>query len=312
MAKILITGGTGFAASHLVEALLERGETDLHITAFRDAGAFVRELLPATHIHQLNLTDYAATATLIDQLQPEQIYHLASLASVGDSFDKSQFILDMHTRLQLNLLEAIAQHAPQARLLHVSTALVYQASDRPLHEQSALGPDNPYALSKLVQDMMCHTFVRSRQLDIVRVRPFNHIGERQAPGFAVADLAKNIVAIERGELSELKVGNLDAIRDFSDVKDTVQGYILLMQQAASGSIYNLGSGTGYSIQQILQRLRGLAKVEVPISIDPSKLRPVDLPQLICDNEKIVELGYQVTHEIDATLTRILDYWRAQD
>jgi GDP-4-dehydro-6-deoxy-D-mannose reductase len=209
-------------------------------------------------------------------------------------------------------LEAVANHAPQARLLHISTALVYQASERPLNEQSTLGPDNPYALSKLVQDMMCHTFARSRQLDIVRVRPFNHIGERQAAGFVVTDLAKNIVAIERGQASELKVGNLDAVRDFSDVKDVVQGYILLMNKAESGSVYNLGSGTGYSIQQILQRLRTLATVEIPISIDQSKIRPVDLPQLICDNEKIAQLGYRVTHDIDETLARILEDWRAQD
>ena len=309
MQKILITGGTGFAASHLLEALLEKGETDIHLTAYKDAGDFARRLVPTENIHQLNLSDYQATTNLMQEVMPDQIYHLASLANVGSSFENHQFIMDMHTHLQLNLLEAMRNFAPQARLLHVSTALVYRSSDRALDEDATLGPDNPYALSKLTQDMMAYSFHRFAKLDVVRVRPFNHIGERQTAGFVVADLAKSIVEIEKGLSSELKVGNLDSVRDFSDVKDIVQAYILLMHQGQNGEVYNVGSGQGYSIQQILQLLVSKAKVKIPISVDPAKIRPVDLNYLVCDNEKIAGLGWQAKYQLTDTLERILQYWR---
>lgn len=309
MKSILITGGTGFAASHLVEELHNRGERNLHITSYRDEGEFVKQFINPANIHQVNLTDYQATADLIQKIQPDEIYHLASIASVGDSFEKRKFILEMNTSLQLNLLEAIKAHAPNAKMLHVSTALMYEASDKPINEQSALGPDNPYALSKLMQDMMAHTFVKSEKLNIVRVRPFNHIGERQALGFVVSDLACAIAKVEKGQQDSVSVGNLESIRDFSDVKDIVSAYILLMEKGQSGEVYNVGSGKGSQIKEILDTLISLAKTEIKIEVDQSKIRPVDLPYLVCDNEKIANLGFTPKHELKETLERILNYWR---
>lgn len=309
MAKILITGGTGFAASHLVEALHERGEYDIHLTAYRDEGEFVKQFVAPEKIHQLNLADQAATLALFQKIKPEQIYHLASIASVGDSFEKQSFVLEMNTALQFNLLEAMRLHKPEARLLHISTALVYAKSDQALNEQSKLGPDNPYALSKLTQELMTKVFAKNNHLDVIIARPFNHIGERQALGFVVADLAATITKIERGQENQLSVGNLDSVRDFTDVKDMVQAYILLMEKGMSGETYNIGSGTGIIIQDLLNNLASLAKKTINVRVDPNKIRPIDLPKLVCDNEKIKTLGWEPKIQLKSTLTRILNYWR---
>lgn len=309
MKKILITGGTGFAASHLVEALSQKGGSDIHLTSYKDEGQFVKQFVKAENIHQINLADYQATQELLKKIKPDQIYHLASLANVGDSFEKRKFILEMNTALQLNLLEAMRDQAPSSRMLHISTALVYAPSNQAINEESALGPDNPYALSKLIQDMMVHSFTRSEKLDIVRARPFNHIGERQTLGFVVADLAAAVAKVEKGELDSVKVGNLSSVRDFSDVKDMVDAYILLMEKGQSGEVYNIGSGKGTTVQEILNKLVSLAKKEVMVEVDPQKIRPVDLPYLVCDNEKIVKLGYQAKYQLSNTLERILNYWR---
>jgi GDP-4-dehydro-6-deoxy-D-mannose reductase len=217
----------------------------------------------------------------------------------------------MNTSLQLNLLEAIKAHTPQARLLHISTALVYAANDKDqaIDEKASLGPDNPYALSKLIQDMMAYSFVKSEGLNIVRVRPFNHIGERQTLGFVVADLAAAVVKVEKGQADSVKVGNLNSIRDFSDVKDVVNAYILIMEKGQNNEVYNIGSGQGHSIREVLDLLISLAKTEIKVEVDPNKIRPVDLHSLVCDNEKIVNLGWQQNHQLKETLERILNYWR---
>lgn len=309
MKKILITGGTGFAASHLVEELYRRGQRDMHLTAYRDDGAFVKQFVEPNNIHAVDLTDYQATQNLIKEIRPEEIYHLASLSNVGDSFEKRKFILEKNTSLQLNLLEAIKNFAKDSKMLHVSTALMYEASNQAINEQTPLGPDNPYALSKLIQDMMAYTFVKSEKLNIVRVRPFNHIGERQTLGFVVADLACSIAKIEKGKQDALCVGNLDSIRDFSDVKDIVNAYILLMEKGQAGEVYNVGSGQGYSIQEILDLLIAMSTKKIEVKVDQNKIRPVDLPYLVCDNEKIRGLGWQKQHQLKETLARILNYWR---
>lgn len=310
MKKILITGGTGFVASHLVEELYQRGEKNIHLTSYRDDGEFVKQFVDENNIHQINLTDYQATQDLMAEIKPDEIYHLASIATVGDSFEKRKAILEMNSSLQLNLLEAMKNHAPNSKMLHVSTALIYEAKNQAVDEQATLGPDNPYALSKLVQDMMVHYFTRSEKLNIIRVRPFNHIGERQVLGFVVADLAANIVKVEKGLAATVTVGNLDSVRDFSDVKDIVNAYILLMEKGQSGEIYNLGSGKAYGIREILDILISKTTKEIKIEIDPNKIRPVDLPYLVCNNEKILKLGWQPKHQLTETLERILDYWRA--
>ncbi|HOP39077.1 MAG TPA: GDP-mannose 4,6-dehydratase [Candidatus Woesebacteria bacterium] len=308
---ILITGGTGFAGSHLVEALIEQGYSNIHLTSYRDRPGFLEDLIGDDHIHALDLTDHQATIELFKKLKPQQIYHLASLANVGNSFKQQQFILETHLNLQLNVLNAMKDYCPQARLLSIGSALEYQISNQPLAETAPIGPNDPYALSKMIQDYLSYSYVQSEKLDIVRARPFNHIGERQALGFAVSDFANEIVNIENGHNPTIKVGNLAAVRDLTDVKDMVQAYIILMNQGVRGEVYNIGSGIGYRMEDILKKLIDLAKIKVELVIDPARLRPIDRPVLICDNSKIKNLGWQLQYSIEDTLTRVLNWWRAQ-
>lgn len=308
---ILITGGTGFAGSHLVDYLLEQEKSNIHVTAYGDNTSHVHQVLPKDHVHSLDLTQAEATHKLIEKLQPNQIYHLASISAVGSSFDQVKKTLDINTDIQLNLLEAVRQAVPKARVLAVASALVYQPQDEPLSETDQIGPVNPYGVSKMTQDCLAYYFYTRHQLDIVRVRPFNHIGERQSLGFVVPDFAAQIVEVEQGQRDQIKVGNLSAIRDFTDVKDIVKAYHLLMSAGTAGDVYNLGSGKGYSIKQILNYLIDLSDSEIEVSVSPELHRPVAVKSMICDNSKIKQLGWEPQIKIEQTLSRVLNYFRNQ-
>lgn len=312
---ILITGGTGFAGSHLVEALLESGEKNIHVTTYDLRESYVQTLLPENQIHQLDLTDKEKTFEVLQKVRPNQIYHLAATAAVGSSFHNTKKILDNNIELQLNLLDAVKEYAPKAKILAVGSALEYDTDQikngESLSENTPLGPSSPYALSKILQDMLSHLYAHTHNLSIVRVRPFNHIGERQAPGFVVADFTKQIVEIENDRQSEIRVGNLKAIRDFTDVKDIVQGYITLMKHGKIRQVYNLGSSQGYSIQEILDMLVDMAKKPIPVEIDQEKFRPIDVETVIADNKKMQLLGWKPTITLKDSLKRILNWQRTQ-
>ncbi len=318
---ILITGGTGFAGSHLVEALLTvdkqadskntRKKNGIHVTSYGDNTKHVANLLPAKQIHQHDLTDFKKTKELISQLQPDQIYHLAALAAVGQSFNQIKRVLDSNTQIQLSVLQAVKEICPQARVLTIGSALEYKPQDRPLTEIDPLGPVSPYGVSKVTQDMLAYSFYRQEELQIIRTRSFNHIGERQASGFVVSDFAQQIVDIEQGRQDNLKVGNVEAIRDFTDVKDTVQAYITLMEQGEPGEVYNVGSGSGCSIKKILTILTDSANTDINVATDPDRYRPIDVPQVVANIDKIKQLGWTPAIPIKKTLQRTLNYYRSQ-
>lgn len=309
---ILITGGTGFVGSHLVEELIAQQYKNIHVTNISSHGGYVANLLAPNQIHQVDLTNQQATFELIEKLQATQIYHLAATAAVGSSYEAEKETLENNLVLQLNLLHAVKQFTPKAKILAIGSALVYQPQDKPLDENTPLGPVNPYAVSKVIQDMLAYNYQQTHHLNIIRVRPFNHIGERQAPGFVIADFASQIVKIEQGLQDKIMVGNLNSIRDFSDVKDIVKAYILLMNQGEIGETYNLGSGRGYSIQAMLEMLISLAQVKIKVEVDPQKFRPLDTAQIIADNHKVKTLGWQETKDIKPTLARILNFYRNQN
>lgn len=311
--KILVTGGTGFAGSHLVEELKVQGYDDIHITSFSGENAFLEQLVGRANIHALDLSDKQATAELIKQLQPDQIYHLAALAFVGKSFDEADRVLSNNIAVQQNVLLAVRDFCMQARLLVVGSAEEYGVSisedEIPVSEEHPFRPINPYAVSKITQDMLSYSYFISYGLDIVIVRPFNHIGERQTTEFAIPAFTKQIVAIEKGEQAQLQVGDLSTIRDFTDVKDMVKAYILVMNKGISGETYNIGSGIGVKMGEVVNKLVSLSSNNIEIVVDESRLRPHDIPKMIANNDKIKSLGWETSISLDDTLKRIINWYR---
>ena len=310
---ILVTGGTGFAGSHLLEALAARGYQNLHTTSF---GSKLNLPTVQVQTHTVDLTQADAVRKLLETIRPTHIYHLASFAVVGSSFDKAESILQNNISLQFNLLESIRTICPDARVLTIGSAEEYgnvlQGNPSAISETAPLNPINPYAVSKVSQDLLAGSYFLAHKLNIVRARPFNHIGERQSPDFAIPSFAKQIVAIERGHQHSLTVGNLQAVRDFTDVKDMVQAYMLLMEHGQIGEVYNIGSGRGYTISEVLEKLCSLASTHITVTSDAAKLRPLDVPVTVADNRKIAALGWQPTIPLEQTLLRILNYWRSLD
>lgn len=306
---ILITGGTGFAGSHLIEFLTQLGYTNLHATSWRATSQPTNCVL-----HQLDLTDQPAVTALLHQLQPKHIYHLAAISTVGNSFTDAASIIENNIALQLRLLQSILEAVPQARVLIVGSAQEYDVINHQhpatgLAEDHPLGPANPYGVSKVAQDLLGLSYAYAYQLDVVRARPFNHIGPRQTTDFAIPAFAQQIANAERDGFGELKVGNLTAIRDISDVQDVVAAYHLIMERGETTQVYNVGSGHGYSMQEILDTLQHLAQVPIQIVTDQSRIRPIDIPMMIANNDRIRQLGWSPKIDLTTSLTTVLNFWR---
>jgi len=310
--KVLITGGTGFVGSHLTKLLLESKDLEVHVTSFGPQTA--KSLLPSVRVHQLDLSNFAATKQLLIQLKPDQIYHLAAIATTSNSFAQASQIFLNNARLQLNFFQAITELKSQARILVIGSADEYglsQPGELPITEEHPLRPINPYAVSKIAQDLLAYAYGQAQRLNVIRVRPFNHIGPGQLDDFAVSAFAKQIALTEIGKQTEIYVGNLQAKRDFSDVEDVVWAYQLLMEKGKTGEVYNIGSGQSVSMQWVLDELLSLAKVKIEIKEDPARLRPSDIPEMVADISKITELGFTPQIPLKQSLARVLDYWREQ-
>ena len=319
-ARVLITGGTGFAGSYLVELLQQNPELELHLTTFRTQKAPLGTTpasLTATRsplVHALDLTQFDQVKSLIAEVMPTQIYHLAAAANVGTSFAQADQILHQNTMIQLSLLEAVRAVCPAARVLVVGSAqeydLIGHPTSKPIREDHPLGPANPYGVSKAVQDLLSLSYHYTYGLQVVRARPFNHIGRRQTTDFAVPAFAAQVARIEQGKQQEIRVGNLDAVRDFTDVRDVVQAYVLLMEKGQVGQAYNIGSGTGHSMREILELLCNQAEHPIRVVTDPARVRPLDVPCIVADSSRIAALGWRPSISLRSTLQEVLQEWRS--
>jgi GDP-4-dehydro-6-deoxy-D-mannose reductase len=313
--RILITGITGFAGGHLAEALLARGEVKLH-------GLSRKAQWPAEWQHltgkiQLHSGDLASSAELDSQLrsiEPEWIFHLAGYAHAGRSFSEADAAWQGNLQATRNLYDAVARWGGRPRILYVSSGLIYGDAEPPgiaCSEAQLLSPASPYAASKAAADLASYQYSRFPGLDIVRVRPFNHIGPRQQPVYAIPRFASQIAAIERGRQAPVvETGNLDSYRDLSDVRDIVQSYILLLEKGKAGDVYNAGNGMAYRMQEVLDKLLSLSKVKVEVRRKAQDSRPVEIGVTRADCTKLQrETGWRPRFTLDQTLMDTLEYWR---
>lgn len=314
--KVLITGISGFAGSFLAEHLLLQKKYIISGTYLTEASlANVAHIKKDLDLISINLLDKDKVFELVSTAQPDLIFHLAALSSPSDSFKSPAETITNNVAAQVNLLEAVyKKNLINSRILITSSADIYgvvSEKDLPIDENTPFVPANPYAVSKITQDFLALQYFISYKLNIIRVRPFNHIGPRQAPGFVVSDFARRIAQIEKTqEKPILRVGNLTAKRDFTDVRDMVLAYVLALEKGSAGDVYNIGSGKAYSIEEILNIMLSIAKVKITVEEDPELIRPSDTPKLICDHQKFTKAtAWEPTIGIKQTLKDTLDYWR---
>lgn len=314
--KVLITGISGFAGSFLASHLLKKNDYEIYGTYLSDNSlqnlADSRDKLT---LRKLDLNDSDKVASLVQDVKPDWVFHLAALPSPAESFKNPAGFLTNNITAEVNILEALRTNdLTNSRMLIVASAEVYglvDSSDLPVDEETKFRPISPYGVSKIAQDLLGLQYVLSYDMDIVRVRPFNHLGPRLSPQFAPSAFAKKIVEIETGkEKPILTVGNLEAKRDYTDVRDVVVGYELLLEKGKKGDVYNLGSGKSHKMSEILSTLLSFSKAKIEIKVDKSLLRPNDIPEFVCDHTKITrELGWEPTIPINQSLKDTLDYWR---
>jgi GDP-4-dehydro-6-deoxy-D-mannose reductase len=305
----VVTGAAGFAGSHLLDLLTADGAP---IVAWRRPDGRPAPQGSSAAWEAVDLLDRAAVVEAVARLRPDRVYHCAGAAHVGRAWDSTEAALAINVRGTHHLLEALAAARVRARVLIVSSALVYHHSDGPLTEDDALVPTSPYGLSKLTQELLGSHAARDG-LDVTIARAFNHVGPRQDPFFAASGFARRIADIEAGRWEpEIAVGNLDAQRDLTDVRDTVRAYRAILEEGRSGRAYNVCSGRPVVIRDLLEMLRARARAPIRVRVDPSRFRPNDTPVLLGDPRRIHdELGWEPRIALEQTLDDLLDYWRAK-
>lgn len=325
-ARVLVTGAAGFAGSHLLEFLIRKGSQDW---TFGGGGLEVhgvdrpltrrdniRHLEGAIVYHETDLTDFVSTLSLLRKVGPERIFHLAGQSFVPTSWRSPEETLRTNIMAELNIFEACRELGIMPRIQIACSSEEYGlvlSGELPITEDNPLRPLSPYAVSKVAQDMLGYQYFKSYGLPIIRTRAFNHTGPRRGEQFATSAFAKQVAELEVGARDKILVGNLDARRDLTDVRDMVQGYWLATEKGDPGEVYNLCSGLAYSMRDVLNKLLGLAGfIDARVEQDPDRMRPSDVPVLLGDPSKFRgRTGWATTIPIEKTLKDLLAYWRGR-
>ena len=307
-----MTGAAGFVASHLGEMCALRD--DLELVGLQRPTSVTR-VLPGGFVAgvEADLLDQEGLKEAVREARPDSIIHLAGQSSVHESYRNPGGTLLANVLGTQHLLFA-AEKAQVRRVLVVGSADEYgdvDPEDGPLREDRPLAPLSPYAVSRVAQGALCSEFARRKTVEIVRTRTFPHTGKRRGAVFAESSFARQIAEIELERAAPvIQVGNLDAIRDFSDVREVIEAYLLLLERGESGSVYNVCSGKGVAMREILTALVALSSVKVEIHVDPSRLRPSDLPVLIGDPSRLrAATGFAPSGVLDRALADLLLDWR---
>ena len=316
MKKVLITGITGFVGSHLTELLLAKKGYEVFGTARpRSNKENINHLQRKIKIFSADILDSHSIYTLIKKVEPDYIFHLAAQSFVPASWTSPATTMEVNVLGSVNLFEAVRKTELDPVIQIACSSEEYglvKKNELPVNEKNPFRPLSPYAVSKAAMDLLGYQYFKSYGMKIIRTRAFNHTGPRRAPVFVCSDFAKQLIDIERGARSPvIRVGNLEARRDFTDVRDMVRGYWRSLEKAKPGEVYNICSGRSYSIQEILDTLIALSGVEVEVKKDERRFRPSDVPHLEGDNSLFnADTGWKPEIPLEQTLKDLLEFWRA--
>jgi GDP-4-dehydro-6-deoxy-D-mannose reductase len=296
LSAVLVTGAGGFAGSHLVDLLTSSGG---HVIGWRR--------------RDVDLLDAPAVARALADVEPAVVFHCAGSAHVGQSWSHTRETLATNVLGTHHLLDGLRKARLSARVLVPGSSYVYRQSGHALGEDDPIGPASPYALSKLAQEILGKRSIEEDRQHVFLTRSFNHIGPRQDPSFAASAFAKQIALIEKGRIPPvIDVGNLEAMRDLTDVRDTARAYRDIVERGRPGVVYNVCSGRAHKIRDVLDDLLKLSRVPVDVRVNPSLYRPNDTPVLLGNPARIQqETGWAPSIPLTQTLSDLLDYWRKE-
>jgi GDP-4-dehydro-6-deoxy-D-mannose reductase len=315
--RVLITGVTGFAGSHLVDYLLADTDAEVHgIQRWRSPTVNIDHVIDRIDMHECDLRDAFSVRDVIEEIRPDRIFHLAAQSFVPTSWSAPTESLDTNIIGQLNIFEAVRKIGIEPVIQIACSSEEYglvHPDETPIKETNPLRPLSPYAVSKVGQDLLGYQYFMSYRLPVVRTRGFNHTGPRRAPVFVASDFARQIADVEKGRREPVMyVGNLDAERDFTDVRDMVRGYWLATEKGEHGEVYNLCTGKSWTIRALLDLLLGMSTAEIRVEQDPARMRPSDVPILRGDCTRFNQrTGWEPTIPFEETLRDLLDYWRSR-
>ena len=314
--RSLVTGVSGFVGGHLAEHLLAMGDTVVGLSSSGRWPVSLEALLSSRiSLRSCDLVGASEgeLGRLVADERPDVIYHLAAQANPQSSFSDPRGTWALNLGGTLNLLESVKASGMKARVVIVGSGVCYgnpRAEDLPVSESCPLRPNNPYSASKAAADLLGMQHYLADATDTVMARPFNHTGPRQSSHYVLSALARQVAEVEAGLKPWVEVGNLEIVRDFTDVRDVVRGYRLLAEKGAGGEIYNLGTGKGTKLSDALNILAALAGKPIAVHVDPARVRPVDQPLLIADPSKLIaQTGWSPKFSIEQTLKDMLNDWR---
>jgi len=312
--RSLITGVAGFVGSHMAELLLAQGHEVHGFIRVRSKMDHIREIENKLHLQEADLLDAHSLYKAIEDIKPDYIFHLAAQSFVPTSWISPAVTLDVNITGSANLFEAVRQAKLDCVIQIACSSEEYGMvleDELPIKETNPLRPLSPYAVSKVAMDYLGYQYHQSYGIKIIRTRGFNHTGPRRGDTFAESNFARQIALIEKGKQAPvISVGNLDARRDYTDVRDMVRGYLLSVEKCEPGEVYNICTGNAEKIGDVLNMLLSMSKVKVEVKEDPSRMRPSDVQVLIGDNSKFVaKTGWKPEISFEKTMTDLLEFWR---
>lgn len=309
--KALITGVTGFAGSHLADLLIDTFGWEVHgIRRPRSRVEFIRYDI---HFHEGDITDFCSMLEIISKVKPDYLFHLAAQSFVPLSWEAPKATLDTNIIGTVNVLEGVRRFSPETTVHIAGSSEEYgmvNPDECPITEQQPLRPLSPYGVSKVAADLLAQQYYRSYGLKTIITRAFNHTGPRRGEQFVTSKIARQLALIKLGEVKPvLTLGNLEAVRDFTDVRDMVKAYMLATERCQAGQPYNIGTGVGHTVAEVVRLLKKVSGVDAEIKQSPQLMRPSDVPRLIADPQPFKwATGWEPQIPFEQTMWDLFDYW----